>query len=413
MPAVCLHDTSCRLCREPLESALRLAPIPIADAYIPADQGPRPQAYYPLELGLCPVCGGFQLLDFVDPDILYGDFRYTTESSPGLVEHFRVYARHILERLDVRAGSLAVDIGSNDGTLLRFLKESGLRVVGVDPAREPAQRALAAGVDTRIAYFDEATSRSIREDSGRATIITANNTIANLADPGATFDAIRDLLAEDGVVVLEVNYLLDLFESMVFDNFYHEHYYYYSMRPLERFFGARGLEVFDVERVSTKGGSLRCYVQHRGGPRTVTGAVEALRELEARSGLHEIGTWREFGRKVKKMGEDLRTLLDRLVREGRSVAGYCASHSVTTVLHEFEIARYIPYLVDDNLAKQGTLSPGLHIPVERPGALLERKPDYVVILAWRFAENIIERQAEFRSRGGKFIVPIPELRVVD
>lgn len=406
--------TSCRLCGGgDLELALPLAPTAPADAYVPAAALDRLQQTFPLDLYLCQTCGHAQLLDVVDPNVLFGDYIYRTSSSPGLVEHFRRYAHEVLGRVgSLEETDLVVDIGSNDGTLLRFFKEQGARVQGVDAAAEIAREATESGVPTISRFFTSALGRQLRADLGPARIVTANNVFAHADNLGDIADGIQALLAPHGVFVFEVSYLADLVQGLVFDYIYHEHLCYHSVQPLQSFLSQHGLELIDVQRIPTKGGSLRCTAQLHAGPCAVSPSVTELIALEDRLGVHRTATYTAFAREIEDAKTKLITLLKDLTARGKIVAGYGASATVTTLVYHFDLGPFLSFIVDDNATRQGLFSPGLHIPVLSPATLYERKPDYVVVLAWRFADLILKQHQAFLAQGGHFIVPLPHLIVV-
>ena len=403
----------CRLCGgRDLDLVLKLAPTPLADAYVPAARLNEPQASHPLDLHLCRACGFSQLLDVVQPREIYTDYIYETISSLGLVEHFERYAAEVVRRVRPNPGSLVIDVGSNDGTLLKSFQALGMKALGIDPAREIARRATATGVETLPEFLTAKLAEQIRSQRGPAAIVTANNVIANVDDLDEIVAAIRRLLAPDGAFVFESYYLGDLIRNLVFDFIYHEHISSFSVKPVELFFRRHGMELIDVQRVPTKGGSLRYTIQLAGGPRRVSPVIDELKAEEARQGLHRPETFKAFNARIESAKQAVLTLLRRLKTEGKSFAGYGASATSTTLIYHFELGNFIEYFVDDYVAKQNLFSPGLHIPVLAPEALYERKPDYVVIFAWRYHEPIVKKNQRFLSDGGHFIVPMPEVRVI-
>jgi SAM-dependent methyltransferase len=407
------HRTNCRLCDSAeLELVMPLAPSPIADGYVTADELGTPQTLYPLDVYLCRACGHVQLLDVVDPEVLFRDYIYHTADSPGLVEHFRRYAVDLLERFAPPAEALAVDIGSNDGTLLRFLSERGLRVVGVDPASEVARAATAAGINTLAAFFDPEVARQIRAQHGPAHFITANNVFAHADDLAQVATGIRDLLAPDGVFVFEVSYLVDLIDNMVFDWIYHEHLSYHSIVPLQAFLDRVGLQLLEVDRTSTKGGSIRVVAQRADGPRHPQPSVELMIADERARQFDHPSVYVGFAARVDTAGARVRAVLAERSRAGQRLAGYGASATTTTLLYHFRATEFLEFLVDDNPLRDGRFSPGAHLPVLRSSALLDRHPDGVLLCAWRFADMIVQRQRAFLDGGGHFIIPLPELAIV-
>ena len=404
MSARSYRRRDCRLCGSTdLSVVIPLAPTPVADDFIPASRLDRPQEVFPLDAFLCNGCGLVQLLEVVDPSSIYEEFLYVTKSSPGLVEHFQSYADDVVKRTKLGQGRFVVEIGSNDGTLISFFQRYGLRVLGVDPARAIAVAATAGGTETIPACFTLELA---------ADVVVANNVVANIDDLQEFATAVRELLAPDGVFVVESGYLADLVRNLVFDNIYHEHLCYHSVRPLAAFFTRHGLEMFDVQHVPTKGGSIRVFVQHRGAGRPVTTNVAAMIAAEEAQGLYRPETYQALCRTLDRLRDSLLDVLCGLKSRGRSIAGYGASHSVTTLLHHFGIADQLSFVVDDNPLKHNLYSPGSHLPVLPSAALLERRPDYVVVLPWRFADAITRRNEAFLQAGGRFIVPIPETRIL-
>lgn len=405
--------TNCRLCREdnpPIVFSLK--PIPVAGDYVSQENAKKIQETYPLDVALCAKCGGVFLLDVVNPEILYKNFKYVSSSSPDLAEHFKGYAEYVLKHFPVPQGSLIVDVGSNDGLFLRGFQKRGLKVLGVDPAREIARRATEAGIETIGKYYDINLAREIREQCGRAKIITANNVMANVDDMVEFIQSIRALLADDGVFVFETGYLLKTVQNMVFDNIYHEHLSYFSVKPLDIFFKNNGMALIDISCVPTKGGSLRGVVQAQGGTRKRLPSVDKMIREEVEFGIDRPEAFKNLQKRIDKQRGLLLTLLDTLKKEGKTVCGYGASHSVTTFLHYLELGDKVEFLFDDDEAKQNMFSAGHHIPILSSQKIYERKPDYIIILSWRFYEMIIKKHQAHLDRGGHFIVPLPEMKII-
>lgn len=410
MSSIATRRNDCRLCHSrSLELVLKLTPTPLADSYLRVKEV---QPVFPLDLYLCRDCGFAQLLDVVQPQHIYLDYIYETVSSLGLVEHFDNYAAEVLDRIKPPPGALVIDVGSNDGTLLKSYQKRGMKVLGVDPAREIAARATAGGVETLAEFLTVPVARRIRRERGPASIVSANNVIANIDDLHEIAVAIRELLALDGVFVFESYYLGDLVKNMVFDFIYHEHISSFAVKPVALFFKRHGLELVDVLRVPTKGGSLRYTIQRADGPRKVAPIVGELLALEAQQGLDQPEMFRAFNTRIERAKADTLAVLQKLKAEGKSVAGYGASATTTTLVYHFGMGGLIDYLVDDYPAKQGTFSPGLHLPVLPSAALYERRPDAVVVMAWRYYEPIMRRHQKYSAQGGRFIVPMPELKIL-
>lgn len=405
--------TTCRLCdSRQVELAVPIHATPIADAYIPASELQKEQPLFAMDLYLCRDCGHVQILEVVDPKILFGNYIYTTSISLGLVEHFRQYAELMTRTFPAKEGALAIDIGSNDGTLLRFFRDKGLRVLGIDPAESIAKQATANGVETLPEFFTSALGKKIRQQYGPAHLVTANNVFAHSDALPDMADGICEMLAPDGVFVFEVSYLVDIVEKMLFDTVYHEHLCYHSIKPLTLFFQKHGLELFDVQRMASKGGSIRGFVQKRGGPRPVAPIVGELLALEAKMGLDQPPLFRAYSERIDHNKRTLLAQLSALKQQGKIIAGFGASATVTTLIYNFELMPYLDFLIDDNASRHGLFSPGCHLPVLSPQAVLDRGADYIVILAWQYATPILKKHGGLLDKGRHFIVPLPEVTTI-
>lgn len=411
--SACHRRGDCRLCNSSdLELVLGLAPTPPANAFVPADRLDEVQAVFPLDLFQCNACGHVQLLDVVDPEILFADYVYVSGTSPVFVKHFEDYAGKVVADYAPPAGALALDIGSNDGTLLGFFKQQGLTVLGVDPARAIAADATARGIETLNSFFDQALARQLRVDRGAAHVITANNVFAHADDLGGITAGITDLLHDDGVFVFEVSYLLDVYENTLFDTIYHEHVAYHTVAPLIGFFRRYGLELVAAERIGTHGGSLRGYVR-KAGRAEVTASVGELVALEKAAGLNDPATLKAFAAKIEAVGQELQAIIRDARAQGRRIAAFGAPAKATTLMYQFGLeAADIEFIIDDSPLKQGLYSPGKHIPVLPATAISGRKPDDLVVLAWNFADSIMDKHRAFCDEGGRFIVPLPSVRIV-
>jgi SAM-dependent methyltransferase len=406
------RKSECRLCKgRRLHLALPLQPSPIADAYVPASGLGIAQATYPLDLYLCGDCGHVQNIDVVNPELLFRDYLFTTSSSAGLVAHFRQYAEDLCALLEPSADSLVVELGSNDGTLLKFFRERGLRVLGIDPARQIADEATRQGIRTIPEFFDVALAARLRDENGAAALVCANNVFAHADDLGSIADGIAHLLDDGGIFVFEVSYLSDIIDRFLFDTVYHEHVSYHSVAPLHSFLKRHGMQLFDVQRIGSKGGSIRALAQKLPGRRPVAPSVGVLLEDERRRGLGTLAPFLEYHSRIEKRKEAVTAFLGAEAAKGSLVAGYGASTTTTTLMWHFELTRRLSFVLDDNRRKHGLYCPGCHIPVVPSEELYVRKPDCVVILAWQYADAIMNRHDRFMREGGRFVVPLPELRV--
>jgi SAM-dependent methyltransferase len=404
---------TCRLCHgSQLTRVLSLAPTPVGDLYLPAEKHPEALESFPLDVAQCETCGHVQLESIPDLGCLYTDYIYTTSSSLGLADHFARYAKNVCDKLSLAKGSLVVDMGSNDGTLLKAFKALGMKVIGIDPAREIAAKATQEGVFTYNAFFSKELAQKIRQEHGPASVFIANNVMANVPDPSFILEGIQELLPSDGVFVFETGYLRYIAEDCVFDNIYHEHIDYYSIKPLVAFFERFKMRLFDVEVTESKGSSIRCFVQGPTAAHAISPQIDALLQRETEKGYATPAPYEQLAKRLAETKRQLHELLTDMKAQGKKVAGYGAAIGTTTILYHFDLDGLIPQLIDDNPVRQGRLSPGLALPVvgsevlEGPDA-----PDAVVILAWRYAEPIMKRNAAYRERGGKFIKILPTLEV--
>jgi hypothetical protein len=394
-----------------LENVLPLAPTPLADAYVTAEQREIPQDIFPLDLHLCHECGLAQVLTVVQADAIYVDYIYETKSSVGLSDHFTRYAEATVRKLDLREGSFVVDIGSNDGTLLSGFKANGMRVTGVDPARDIAAAATARGIPTIADFFSLKIAEQIKTSEGAAHLITANNIFANIDALSEMVDAIAALMDDEGVFVFESFYLQDLIKNMVFDFIYHEHLSAFAVTPVAKFFASKGLELFDVDRVPTKGGSLRYYIKKASSNRPVAPTVAAFIQEEAEFGLTNPETFKAFSKRIEDAKSAVLDVIQKARAEGKTVAGYGASATTTTLLYHFGLTQLLDFIADDYPVKHHLFSPGCHIPVLPSSSLYDRKPDITLVIAWRYADIIMKKHSEYLQMGGQFLVPLPEVRI--
>jgi len=411
---LCHRRETCRLCGSGnLVPAFKLTPTPPANAFVTADKLNEKQECFPLDVFFCNDCAHVQLLDVVDPKALFENYVYVSGTSPVFVAHFCDYAADLLKRFAPSPKSLAVDIGSNDGTLLKFFKEAGMRVLGIDPATDIARRAAEDGIETIAGFFTPDQALRIREKHGRAAIITANNVFAHIDDLTGVAAGVRELLDDNGVFSFEVSYLADVVDNTLFDMTYHEHLAYHSVKPLRRFFTANGMEMIEALRTDSHGGSLRGIARLKNGGHPAGASVGEMIALEEEKKLDRVETLVDFGDKIEEKKRELGSLLRRLKSDGKTIAGFGAPAKATTLMYHFGLGPdIIDFIVDDSPLKQGLFSPGFHIPVLPSAAIYERKPDYLLILAWNFAEPIISKHQSFSREGGRFIIPLPAIRII-
>lgn len=405
---------TCRLCcGTQLELVIKLTPTPPANAFVEEKLLEDKQDCFPLDVYQCLHCGHVQLLDILDPNELFSNYVYVSGTSPVFVKHFENYAKKIISDYKIGAGSLIVEVGSNDGTLLKFFQEAGMSVLGIDPAANIARQATKAGIDTLPEFFSIDLAKKIRKERGAAALVVANNVFAHTDDLRGFAEGVRVLLADAGLFVFEVSYLVDVFRKTLFDTIYHEHLSYHSLVPLIPFFNSLDMDIVDAQRIDTHGGSLRVFVQKTHGPWAKVNSVTNLCNLESDMGLDQPHTLRRFSSRVDHIRQELITLLRDLKRQGKRLAGYGAPAKATTLMYHFGLDREIlEYIIDDSPLKQNLYSPGLHIPVMPFTHLSNERPDFLLILAWNFASPIIEKNREFSEHGGKFLIPLPEVVII-
>jgi SAM-dependent methyltransferase len=416
MASLFTRRDTCRLCNSrDVVIAVPLAPIPVATPNIDvravaSEQAGIERVSVPMNLYLCRNCGHLQILDVIDPTVQYVNFQYTTSISLGLPEHFRKLAGELIDSTGAKPGSLVIEIGSNDGTLLRAFKERGLEVLGIDPARETARRASANGIETIGDFFTSKLAAEIARKRRPATIVVANNTFANLDDLSDITSGITALLAPDGVFVFETSYGADVIEKFLLDTVYHEHLSYFMVRSLVDFFRRHGMELYDVQHIWTKGGSLRGFVRLARGSREISPSVAQMVAHEHALQLDDMAPYQRFAARI----EDTRNSLKRIIEEHRAtnqkIAGYGASVGTVTLLQQFGLAGALDFIADDNPLTEAIQIEARRIPVLKSEALYERKPALVIILAWRYADAIAKRHTKFVASGGRFLVPLPELK---
>ena len=413
MSELCKRRNTCRLCNKSnLKLAFSLEPTPPANAFVDKQKISINQDCYPLDVFFCKDCKHVQLLDVVDSKILFEDYVYVSGTSPVFVKHFEEYANFLIENYLQNKKSLVIDLGSNDGTLLSFFKEKGVKVLGVDPAKEISSKANSNGIETLNNFFTFEFSKLIQKKYGRAEIITANNVFAHVNDMKDLINGIKNLLAPNGIFVFEVSYLVDVIQKNLFDMIYHEHLSYHSVIPLIKFFKDNEMELIEVIRVDSHGGSLRGIVQMKDGMHKIGDSVKHCIDLEKEIEIEQFETYVKFFHKINKERNELQKLLQRLKNDKKSIVGFGAPAKATTFLYHFAVKpEVIEYIIDDSPLKQGLFTPGMHIPIYSSEKLYEKNPDYVIILAWNFAESIMKRHQKIKDSGTHFIIPLPKLKV--
>jgi hypothetical protein len=408
--------TECRMCQSGnLHGFLDLGKTPPADQFLFAAQLAQPEASYPLEVVICDDCGLIQLNYEVPADVLYRD-NYPYESSTTMAgrAHWKEFAETTARILNLGADDLVVDVGSNVGVLLQMFRESGTRVLGVDPADNIASIANKNGIETIAAFFNTETADRIAATRGQAKVITATNVFAHIGDLNGFMRAVDSLLGETGTFIIEAPYAVELLQNLEYDTIYHEHLSYLSLKPMQRFFAKFEMEIFEVQRRDIHGGSFRVFVRRRrpGNP-AVSSIIGELLLGEQRAQIYDHGTLHRFAAAVEKNRSDLRELIIGLKRNGKRIAGVSAPAKGMTLLNYCELGpALLDFVTEKSKLKIGRYTPGQHLPVVSDDALLEQGCDYALLLAWNFAEEIMGNLKGFSDRGGKFIIPIPTPKIV-
>jgi len=405
--------TDCRLCGEKnLNIVLKLTPTPPADSFIPKEQLNIKQETIPLELYLCDDCGHTQLGHVIDAEEVYLNYIYETASTLGLGGHFKDCVETVMERYSPKTGGLVLDIGSNDGIMLKYFKEHGMEILGIDPMPGIAEKASANGVPTLPDFFDIEYAKGLKEKYGTPSIISSNNLVADTDDLTGFVEGVKQLMDEDSIFFFETFYLYLQINNNVWDFTYHEHYSYFTVKSLVRFFENMEMELIDVTPNLTKGGSMRCVVQLKGGNRKVYKSIDEHIQLENKEGFHTKDIFDKYSAKIEQGKQEYLDLIRELKDKGKTLVGYGASATSTTLMYHYEMAGSLEYLVDDFEAKHHLYSPGMHIPVFPSNEIYNNPPDYIIILAWRYYEKIVKRHEKFLDQGGHFIIPLPELKII-
>jgi SAM-dependent methyltransferase len=413
-PATHMTDEVCRSCGAgTLDPIVSLGPVPLANAVVAPSVLSEPDPYYPLDLVLCRSCGLVQITETVPPEILFADYPYFSSMSQTMLDHAADLATRVINERKLAPANLVVEVASNDGYLLQYYKAAGIRVMGIEPARNIAIVAeQERGIRTLPSFFTPALACKLKETGTSADMIHAHNVLAHIPYPRDFIAGFTELLAPDGLLVVEVPYVKNLIERIEFDTIYHEHYSYFSLTSLVPIFATGNLEVVDVERVPIHGGSLLLFVSAAGRSRPSPRVAELLSE-EKQWGAKEPKFYESFAQAIASLGEELRQTLESQRAEGKRIAAYGASAKACVLLNHFGIGSdLVEFVVDRSPAKQGRFIPGVRIPIRPVKALTEEMPDSCLLLVWNIAEEVLRQQASYRSLGGKFIIPLPKLTIV-
>ncbi len=404
-------ETSCRICSgTKLDHVLSLGKTPLANCLLKNLDHTDEEARFPLELVRCADCSLVQITETVNPEILFSNYVYFSSFADTTIASAEQLVKRLIEKRKLTGDSLAAEIASNDGYLLQFYLRAGIKVLGIEPAKNIAVVAREKGIDTLDEFFSRDLANELAAKGTRFDVVHANNVLAHVADLNGLTAGIYAFLKEDGLAVIEVPYLKPMLDHTEFDTIYHEHLCYFSLTALDRLFSFHKLYINDVEELQIHGGSLRLFIEKK---EDRSKAFTELLHKEREEGIYEERYYKAFANKVEGLREELLALLKKLKAEGKRVAVYGASAKGSTLMNYFGIGKdLVEYVVDRSTVKQGSFTPGNHLPIYAPEKLLSDKPDYVVLLTWNFADEILQQQNEYKKLGGKFIIPIPSMKVV-
>lgn len=405
-----MREKGCRSCGNTgLKPVLDLGMMPLTGAFLKTGEQDKPERRYPLEVVFCPECSLLQILETVAPDELFcRSYPYYSSFSEDLLRHSRENALELIESRKLGPESFVVEIASNDGYLLKNFIEKGVPCTGIDPAEGQAQAALKAGVPTICDFFSEKLAKGLAENGKKTDVIIANNVLAHVADIHGFLEGIKALLKDKGVAVIEVPYVADLIEKCEFDTIYHEHLCYFSLTALDNLFRRHSLYINEVKALKIHGGSLRLYASIEENP---TESVKAMLSKEKEMGADKYEYYMDFSLKAKAIKDRLIEVLTDIKSRGQRIAAYGAAAKGIILLNYAGFGpETIDFVADRNIHKQGLLMPGIRIPVCSPERITEEMPDFILILAWNFADEIIRQQDAYLKRGGRFILPVPECR---
>ena len=404
----------CRFCSAPLrQTFVDLGMSPLCESYLPAEALNQVERFYPLHAYVCERCFLVQVEQYVSPEAIFTEYAYFSSFSDSWLAHAKAYVDMIASRLGLSGTSRVIELGSNDGYLLQYFVAKGMPVLGVEPARNVAEAAVARGVPTHVAMFGRQTARELQAQGLQADLLIGNNVLAQVPDVNDFVAGMKLLLKPGGVLTMEFPHLMRLMQENQFDTIYHEHFSYFSFLTAERIFAAHGLRLFDVQELRTHGGSLRIYAGHAeesGTPESED--VTRLRAREASAGLNRLETYAAFTEQVHETKRRLLEFLINVKRAGKHIAGYGAPGKGNTLLNYCGIRTdFLDYTVDRNPYKHGRFLPGTHIPIHAPEKIRQTRPDYVLILPWNLKDEIMEQVSYIREWAGQFVVPIPDVKV--
>ncbi|MBT6957705.1 MAG: class I SAM-dependent methyltransferase [Opitutae bacterium] len=404
----------CRFCGEPLiHTFCNLGMSPPSNAYLSEENLRHAETFFPLHALVCDKCKLVQLEQFQAPNEIFSDYAYFSSYSQSWLQHAKEYAESMTSRLSLSGRKQVVEIASNDGYLLQYFHQKGISVLGIEPAENVAEVAISKGINTLVSFFGVETAEKLVAAGTKADLLLGNNVLAHVPDINDFVKGMAVLLAEDGTLTMEFPHLLQLIRFNQFDTIYHEHFSYLSLHTVKEIFSSHGLTIFDIDEIPTHGGSLRIYAQHNKSSPQPTESFDKVLADEDTAGINEIRTYTNFQLKVQETKRKLLSFLIDAKEKGSSVVCYGAAAKGNTLLNYCGIREdFVDYVVDKNPHKQGRFLPGTHIPIYSPERIMGTKPDYVLILPWNIQDEVIEQMGGVREWGGKFVVPIPEVKVL-
>jgi 2-polyprenyl-3-methyl-5-hydroxy-6-metoxy-1,4-benzoquinol methylase len=405
---------TCRFCNNKLQHTfVDLGMSPLANSYLKHEQLQQMEAFYSLHTYLCEKCFLVQLPEMQSPKHIFSDYAYFSSYSESLLQHARDYTDLMIRRFGFDSKNCIIEVASNDGYLLQYFKEKGIPVLGIEPASNVAESAVGAGIPTIVKFFGTETAKELVAEGNQADLLIGNNVLAHVPDLNDFVEGIHTLLKEQGIVTMEFPHIMRMMADNLFDTIYHEHYSYFSLITVREVFAAHGLKIFDVDEISTHGGSLRIYACHTNdSSKPVEQRIQDLLRKEEDVGFNTLQPYLTFSEKVRETKRNILDFMIKEKRQGKIIAAYGAPAKGCTLLNYCGIrSDFIEYTVDRSPHKQGHYLPGIHIPIYDPDKIRETKPDYLVILAWNLKDEIMKQMSHIQEWGGKFVVLMPEVKI--
>jgi SAM-dependent methyltransferase len=413
MDANIYHRTTCRLCgSKNLKVVIALEKIPVTEKYITEDQLNIPHELYPIDVYMCLDCSHVQILDVINPDILWDNFTFRSGQAQIIIDHLKDVAQVTCNKYNIPINSLIIDVGSNDGTLLQGFKDQGMKVLGIDPAKEIASEANNAGIPTLPEFLTGYLADKIVNEYGNARVVNCFNAFGHADDMNELMASITKMVAPNGIFVFEVSYLVDIIDNLLLGTIIHEHLCHHSVIPMVKFLKRHGMELIEVEKVHYQGGSFIGTAQHIGGPYSVKQSVPEMLNYEKKRGFDLPDIIETFSTRLNKLVSEFNQLIPKWESQGDIIAGYGAARSGPTLIAQFKIGNKISFIIDDHYQKVNKYTPGNKIKVLPTKELIQRMPKYTIILAWVHAETIIANNREYLEKGGNFVLLLPQIKII-